>query len=182
VGEDPRAIERRIEDTREHMGDTVSALAYKADVPSRVKESVSDKLDAVTGKLAQAKNAITGTTEDDAMDSTKDGARRTVGMAQENPLGLALGAAAVGFVVGSLLPSTKAEDEKIGPIASQAREQVSDLAGEAVEHGKQVAGEALDAAKETAAGSGQQHAAELKDSAKESASEVRSESAAQRPV
>ena len=43
MGEDTRAIEGRIEQTREHMGDTVAALAYKADVPSRMRQSVSDK-------------------------------------------------------------------------------------------------------------------------------------------
>ena len=35
MGEDPRAIRSEIEDTRERMGDTVDALAYKADVKSR---------------------------------------------------------------------------------------------------------------------------------------------------
>jgi len=37
MGEDPRAIRSEIEDTRERMGDTVDALAYKADVKSRAK-------------------------------------------------------------------------------------------------------------------------------------------------
>ena len=53
MGEDPREIERQIEHTREHMGETVEALAYKADVPSRVKESLTDKKDAVVEKLAE---------------------------------------------------------------------------------------------------------------------------------
>ena len=43
MGQEPSDIERQIEDTREHMGDTVSALSYKADVPGRVKDSMSDK-------------------------------------------------------------------------------------------------------------------------------------------
>jgi ElaB/YqjD/DUF883 family membrane-anchored ribosome-binding protein len=171
MGEDPREVEQRIEQTREHMGDTVSALAYKADVPSRVKGSVSDKKDAITGKLTGAKHAITGTTGD-TMETAQDGARRTIGIAQENPLGLAIGATAIGFVVGSLLPSTRVEEERIGPIAAQAREQVSDLASEAVEHGKQVAQDAAEAATSAAKESGQQHAEELRDSAQESTSQM----------
>ena len=43
MGEDTRAIEGQIEDTRERMGDTVAALSYKADVPGRMKDSVSEK-------------------------------------------------------------------------------------------------------------------------------------------
>ena len=60
MGEDTRAIEGQIEDTRERMGDTVAALSYKADVPGRMKDSVSDKKDAVTGKLSSAKDAVMG--------------------------------------------------------------------------------------------------------------------------
>ena len=166
MGEDTRAIEGQIEETREHMGDTVSALAYKADVPARMRDSAAEKKDAVTSKLAGAKNAITGTTGD-AVDSAGDTAKRTVGMAQENPLGLAIGAVAVGFVVGSLLPKTRVEQEKLGPMATEAREQVSGLASEAVEHGKQVAEATMHAAAETATQSGKEHAEELRNSAKD---------------
>ena len=127
MGEDTRAIEGQIEETREHMGDTVSALAYKADVPARMRDSAAQRKDAVTSKLAGAKNAITGTTGD-AMDSAGDTAKRTVGMAQENPLGLTIGAVAVGFVVGSLLPKTRVEQENWGRW-QEAREQRTRLRG-----------------------------------------------------
>jgi ElaB/YqjD/DUF883 family membrane-anchored ribosome-binding protein len=170
MGEEQGAIEERIEERREHMGDTVSALAYKADVPSRVKGSVSEKTQAMGGKLGDAKRAIAGTSQD-AIHSTEHGARRTVGMAQENPLGLAIGAAAIGFVVGSLLPATRVEKEKVGPLASEVRSQASDLASEAVEHGKDVAHDTMQAARETAVQSGQEHAGELRDSAQEHVSQ-----------
>ena len=45
MGEDTRATEGQIEETREHMGDTVSALAYKADVPTRMRDSAAEKKD-----------------------------------------------------------------------------------------------------------------------------------------
>jgi ElaB/YqjD/DUF883 family membrane-anchored ribosome-binding protein len=148
------------------MGETVSALTYKADVPGRMKDSVSEKTQAVSGKLGKAKRAITGGTED-ALHGTQRGARRTVGMAQENPLGLTIGAVAIGFVAGSLLPATRVEEETIGPMASEAREQVSDMASEAMEHGKQVAEETMQAARDTATQSGREHADELRESAQE---------------
>ena len=172
MGEDTREIERQIEQTREHMGETVSALAYKTDVPGRVRGYAGEKRDAVTGRMSAAKDAIAGSAGD-AADSAGEGARRTVGMAQENPIGLAIGAAALGFVAGSLIPATRTEKERLGPVATEARQQVSELASEALEHGKQVARDAADAASDAVAESGQEHAEQLQDSAKQSADEVR---------
>lgn len=166
MGEDTRAIEGQIEDTRERMGDTVAALSYKADVPGRMKDSVSQKKDAVTGKLASAKDAVVGSAGD-AASGAQDGSRRAIGIAQENPLGLAIGAAAAGFVVGSLLPGTRVEEERIGPAASQVREQVTEVASDAIEHGKQVAQDAAEAATDAAKQSGQVHADQLRESARE---------------
>src|SRR4051794_41772547 len=117
MGEDPRAIRTEIEDTRERMGDTVDALAYKADVKSRAKDSVNEKVDSLKSKVTGAKDSVV-----DAAPSggdVKHQAKRTVGIAQENPLGLAVGAAGAGFLAGMLIPSTRAADEKNGPPADQ---------------------------------------------------------------
>ena len=104
MGEDPRAIRKEIEDTRERMGDTVDALAYKADVKSRAKDSVNEKVDSLKAKVTGAKDSVADATPSGG--DVKQGARQAVGIAQENPLGLAIGAAAIGFVAGMLIPST----------------------------------------------------------------------------
>lgn len=178
MGQDPSTIRREIEETRAEMGDTVEALGYKADVKSRAKENVQEKVDSVKDKISGAKDSIVGTTQSAAgsvSDATPDagqvkqGAKKAYGMAQENPLGLAAGALAVGFLAGMLIPETKVEHEKLGPVADQVKDQVRETGQEALEHGKQVAQEAAQAAKDTVQESGQQHAEELKDSAQESA-------------
>ena len=51
MGKDPDVIREEIEETRSQMSETVDALGYKADVKSRVKDSISDKKDAVVGRL-----------------------------------------------------------------------------------------------------------------------------------
>jgi hypothetical protein len=140
------------------MGDTVEALGHKADVPGRAKEAVSNRVESVRGK-------ISGATPDSG--EVKQGARRAAGVAQENPLGLAIGATAVGFVAGMLIPSTRIEDERIGPLADQVKEKAKETGQEAMERGKQVAQEAAESAKETARESGQQHAQDMKDSTQE---------------
>jgi len=105
------------------MGETVQALANKADVPGRIKGTVADKKDALTDKMVGAKDKITGSASGVADTSgtiagqAKTQAKRGAGIAQENPLGLAVASLAAGFVIGMLVPSTRMEDERIGPVA-----------------------------------------------------------------
>jgi gas vesicle protein len=186
MGEDPDVIRKDIEQTRERMGDTVDALGYKTDVKSRAKESVTGRVDSVKEKIVGAKDSVTesvGGAKDSAMGATpsagdvQQGAKKAVGIAQEHPLGLAVGAVAVGFLAGMLIPSTRVENEKIGPMADQVKDQISSTAQEAVEHGKAVVSEtassAADAAKQTAQEQGKEHASQLQDSAQGSAQQVR---------
>jgi phage tail protein X len=58
MGEEPDTIRAEIEETRERMGDTVDALAYKADVKTRAKESVSDKVDTLKSKVTGAGDSV----------------------------------------------------------------------------------------------------------------------------
>jgi hypothetical protein len=98
MGRDPDAIRAGVEQTRERMGDTVDALAHKADVKTRAKESVTGKVDDLKAKVGGA-TPSTG--------EVKQGVRRAAGMAQENPIGLALGSVALGFVAGMLVPPSR---------------------------------------------------------------------------
>jgi hypothetical protein len=134
------------------MGQTVDALGYKADVKSRAK-------DRVTG----VKDRVVGATPDTG--DVKQQARRARSIAQDNPLGLAVGAIAVGFLAGTLLPSTRVEDEKLGELSDDVIERAKETGQEALDRGKQVAQDAAETAKE----SGREHAEELKSSAAEHA-------------
>jgi Protein of unknown function (DUF3618) len=184
MGQDPDAIRQDIEQTRAEMSETVEAIGYKADVPSRAKEKVSDTVDSVkakvTGTATRAKEAVAGAT-DRAGEATpsrgevKQQARRAAGMAKENPLGLAIGAAAIGFLAGLAVPSTRVEDEKLGPVADQVKDRVKETGQEALDRGKQVAQEVASTAAETAKDKTQEHGQELADSAKQSAQDVRAD-------
>jgi len=145
------------------MGETVDALGYKADVPARTKESISDKVDTLKSKITGVGSQVSQATPEAA--EVKQGAKQAVGVVQENPLGLVIGASAVGFLAGMLIPHTKFEDERVGPVADQVREQVKETGEEAVEHGKQIVQETA----QTAAVKAQEAAAEVKSSAQESA-------------
>jgi hypothetical protein len=171
MGEDPSTIRADIERTRAQMGDTVEALGYKTDVKARAKDAVSDK-------LGSAKEKVTGATPDS--DDVKQGAHRAKGIAEENPLGLAIGAAALGFVAGLLVPSTRVEDEKVGPAADEVKDKAKETGQEALERGKQVAERAAESAKETAREAGREHAEELRSSAEQKAEEAQAGARARR--
>lgn len=157
MGQDPSEIRQGIEETRSRMGDTVEALGHKTDVTGRAKDAVSDKVESV-------KSSITGATPDGNQ------VARAAGVAQENPLGLALGAVAVGFVAGMVIPSTKVEDEHIGEMADQLKDKAKEAGQEVVERGKDVAQQAAESARDTAQEAGREHAEEMRDGGDEDTS------------
>jgi ElaB/YqjD/DUF883 family membrane-anchored ribosome-binding protein len=189
MGQDPDAIREEIAQTRAEMTETVEAIGYKADVPSRAKEKLSEKVDSVKAKVSdtatRAREAVTGTvsragdtmsdTASRVSDATPSGdqvrqsARRAAGLAQENPLGLAIGAVAVGFLAGLAMPSTRVEDERLGPVADQVKDKVRETGQEALERGKEVAREAASSTAEAA----REHGQDLAASAKQRSQEVR---------
>jgi ElaB/YqjD/DUF883 family membrane-anchored ribosome-binding protein len=171
MGEDPDAIRNEIADTRERMGDTIDALGYKADVKSRAKENVSGKVEAVKERLGVAGQKASDATPDS--DEVKHQVRRAAGVAQENPLGLAAGAVAVGFLVGLAVPTSNVEHEKLGPVADRVKDQAKETGQEALDRGKEVAQSAAQSAADTVSEEGRKHGEQLADSAKESAASLR---------
>lgn len=181
MGTDPSTIRKDIEETRERMGETVDALAYKSDVGARTKDAVHDRVDSVKQKLGVAGDRLSTAqgTAQDALPGTDDvaaQARRAKGLAQENPLGLAIGAVAVGFVAGLLIPNTRAENQRLAPVANQLTEHAQEAAQVAMEHGKEAAQEVAGAAQEavgqvaeTARGAAQDVAERAKDTGQEHA-------------
>jgi hypothetical protein len=143
---------------------------------------VSDKVEsvksAVSDTATRAKEAVTGATSraGDATPSrgeVKQAGRRAAGLAKENPLGLAIGAAAIGFLAGLAIPSTRVEDERLGPVADQVKDRVKETGQEALDHGRQVAQDVASTAADTARQSAQEHGQELADTAKQNAQDVR---------
>jgi Protein of unknown function (DUF3618) len=183
VGEDPDRIRQEIEQTRAEMSETVDALEYKADVKSRTKEKVVGATQSVRDKVVGAKDSVAGTAGSAAGtvgDATPDrqqvaaNARRAKGVAQENPLGFAIGSIAVGFVAGLLVPASRVEDEKLGQISDQVTDKVKQTGQEALEHGKEVVKETAQDAQSTLQESAQRHGEQVGETAREHAQEVRS--------
>jgi len=171
MGEESSQLREEIEQTRAEMGETVDALAHKTDVKSRVKESLVDKRERLRAQMSGTSSRLGDATPDSQQ--VKEGARQAVGVAEENPIGLAIGGLAAGFLAGMLLPSTKVEDERVGPVADQVKEKAMDTAQEAVERGKEVTSQVTEQAVETAREVGREEAKALEGSARENAEEVK---------
>jgi gas vesicle protein len=181
VAEKSELIREDIERTRAEMGDTLDALGYKANVPARTRGWAARKKDTVVAGGASALSKASGATDSmisrvsgatPSSGEMRDGAGRFKDTAERNPLALAVVGAAVGFVVGLFAPSTKLEDEKLGPISDQVKSQAADVGGEALEHGKHVAQAAAESALETAKQQGREHGEELSSSVQAKAREA----------
>jgi hypothetical protein len=174
MGQDPDAIRREIDQTRENMSETVEALGYRADVPARAKDSIQDKVGSVRERITGVAGSVSDATPDGQQ--VAQGARQAVGVAQANPLGLAVGSLAAGFLIGMLVPETRVEHEKLGPAADEVKGQVASTAQEAVDHGRQaaqeVARQTLDTARETAQQAAQEHGQQLGETAQQNAEQA----------
>jgi len=159
MGQDPSVIREEIEGTRERVGDEVDALSYKTDVGARVGDYVDEKKEAVKSKLTGAKDTVTNAVPEGT--AVRQRAGRVRSTAERNPMGLAIAGVAAGFVVGTLVPSTRVEDEQMGDVSDRLKDTAKETAAEAAERGKEVAGEAVGAAVETAKESGREQSEAL---------------------
>jgi rRNA-processing protein FCF1 len=96
---DPEQLREEIEETRRELGDTVEALAAKADVKARVK----DKVESTKESAAQKKDDLLGKARETSPDTVASGASQVTQKARENPIPVAaIGAFMAGFLIGRL--------------------------------------------------------------------------------
>lgn len=108
---DPEQIQKEIKDTREQLGDTVEAIADKADVKAQTKAKVDAAKNDAQEKVASARDSAQRKAEElgskakqATPESVSAGTEQVVGMARENPVPVAISAAfLVGILFGWLL-------------------------------------------------------------------------------
>ena len=99
-GNEPEELRREIEATREELGDTVAALAAKADVKAQAKQKIDDTKAAVTGKTEE----LVGKAKQASPETASAAATGMSTKARQNPVPTAAaGAFAFGFLAGWLL-------------------------------------------------------------------------------
>jgi hypothetical protein len=94
---DPEQIRQKIEATRAEMGDTVAALAAKADVKTQAKQKIEDTKATIGGK----KDELFGKAKEASPESASTTAAQVSVTARQNPVPVAAaGAFAFGFLAG----------------------------------------------------------------------------------
>ena len=95
--QDSERLEQEIEQTREQLGDTVEALARKADIKAQAKQ----KLEDTKATMAEKKEQLLGKAKQTSPDAAASAASQASQKARENPVPLAVaGAFAAGFLAG----------------------------------------------------------------------------------
>lgn len=94
---DPEQIQSEIESTREELGETIEALAQKADVKAQAKHRIED----TKASMAEKKDELLGKAREASPDSAASAAAQASEKARRNPLPLAVaGAFSAGFLLG----------------------------------------------------------------------------------
>ena len=189
---DPEQIRAEIDQTRADLSRNVDALTETVrpgNVVRRQRDKVGSALagakDSVMGSAGQAQSASGGAVQSagDTISSAPRAARRQT---QGNPLAAGLIALGAGWLLGSILPASRAErqaadtlKEKAAPLA----QEVSDMAKESAQNLQEPAKEAVAQVKSTGADAvetvkseGADSASRVADTAKEGAQTVKESS------
>lgn len=95
----PAEIQQDIEATRQQMGETVEALAAKADVKTRAKDKVADAKESVSVRTDDALHRVKETSPDSAVAAAAELSEK----ARQNPVPVAAaGAFVAGFLAGRI--------------------------------------------------------------------------------
>lgn len=134
---------REVEDARERVADDVRSVAYNANVVERGKEAAQSKMDDVKHAIGNAGMRVRNVTI-------------------ENPMGMLLAGMAVGFLIGMMLPPTRFESERIGPMADEMKDRMREAGGEVMRRGTEVIKDTIEATKEAATASIRSQTADMR--------------------
>lgn len=96
---DPAALRRQIETTRAELGDTVAALAIKADV----KQQARNRIDHLKEQMTHKRSELTDRARSTSPDSVTNATHSAAAQARAHPLPLIVaGAIVAGFLFGRL--------------------------------------------------------------------------------
>lgn len=194
MSNNPDEIRADIERTRGNLGRDVDALAEKVD-PGRVVDRQTDRLKS---RWRDMRESVFGSHDDDLGSGEQGRAAQLADNAGEtvrdvpdtirrrtrgNPLAAGAVALAAGWLVGSLLPASRQEQQaaaavkdKAEPLVEEAKSVAQEMGESLQPQAEQAAGDVRQSARESVdrvKGEGQQHVADVREDARHAAENVR---------
>jgi gas vesicle protein len=111
------AVKSRLDDTREKISETAE------DIRQKITSTAHSVTDNVSNAVSQPSSIL--------------------GKIADNPLGMAFGAMAVGFIAGTIAPHTKVEDRAIGSVADDFKNEAEEIGSEIIQTARKEASEVL---------------------------------------
>ncbi len=143
---------RQVEDARERVAADVRNVAENANVVERTKETVQGKVDDAKSMMGDRVRDARDKLEDarDTMQGSVRSMASNIGNMNpmENPIGMLIAGLAVGFLIGMLLPVTRFEAERIGPITDDIKDRARQAGGEVMRRGTEVIIESIETSRE----------------------------------
>ncbi|MCW2539374.1 MAG: uncharacterized protein JWN95_1099 [Frankiales bacterium] len=186
MSNDPTEIREQIERTRADLSHNVNTLADSVNPASvakrqvgrvrgavggarnRVMGSASDTGHRVLGSASQAGSGISSA-QSSVADAVSNAPSQVQSATTGNPLAAGLIAFSVGWLAGSLLPSSTREQQAAVRVKDTATPMISDAAKEVADHLKEPAQDAVESVKATATDA----AATVKDEGQSAAQDVK---------
>lgn len=139
------------------VGHSVSNLGHTArDKASHMTERVGETVTHYSGMAKEKLHHYSDTVQRQAV-VAKD---KTVDMYEETPLAFGAAALAMGVVGGLLVPSSRKENELLGPVSDKVKDRAKDLGQTALHQGQQMASELGNKLKDEVGGGGDMPIAE----------------------
>jgi len=137
------------------MADTATTNHKKQPLRKRVGAGLKARVQTVKGSVDNATGALADNTA----------GLRASAESLRNPLGLALGGLAAGFLIGLVIPSTEYEDERLPELREAIVGRGQEIVDDAIEHGRAVLDDTISAATNSAQEHGQQFVSDLQQQA-----------------
>lgn len=163
-----RSEVREVEQARARVASDVRNVAENANVVDRAKENVQGRIDDVKDKIGDRVSDVR-----DRLVDARDTLSENIGNVDltkirnvnpmENPVAMLIGGLAIGFMIGMLLPVTRFESERIGPITDDMKDRVRQAGSEVVRRGGEVIKETIEAGREAATNSLKEQAKDFGD-------------------
>ncbi|HEX7860139.1 MAG TPA: DUF3618 domain-containing protein [Verrucomicrobiae bacterium] len=146
-GSDSGGMGARLKEKGSQLKDKASHLKERAgERMQNLKQRTSEKTRALRERAGERGSQL----KEKAYHGYASGREAFSRTSGEQPLAVGLGFLAVGLLAGMLLPSTRREDELVGPTRDRIVNRTKDAAEDAMQRGKQVAQRAVEVARQQA--------------------------------